>query len=635
MKKLVCMMCLVFSCIGMVAWAASPVKKTDLRILYVGGSSDWAISPADDLAAYQQSVEERMASFEQLLTTYFTTVKVINATEYNQEMSKEYDVTVMDGTPVPIVPEVNDPVKRIYKRAGYLTDDFNYPMLCIAEASSIIGSRIGSKNDWYCLCLDTDAHSWRKDHVIFKEPYPVKLKTEIKPTPEQALHSAYLIEGGVPKTIAMWKVQTKGYATDEGFRVGLVSRPWGYEDGIDAEYISGGVSQKSLDAVAIGRHGNFFHWGFSASPKYMTEQGKLVFVNAVAYIAKFRGQGIIVRKYNETIPTRIYVETFKKMVGKAGYQEMVDATEEANKMMQGIAEKAKAKQAKGEKLSAEEKAYLNMPPLKVRSREEYMEMYLGPYYKMFGMDEAAYADYFDTNKNWLYVASDGRFLTVDEDVKSLGIPNNELRLLDTAIKMWEENKEVEKAKRILARYTLMDFPRAAEWRYWFEKNKKKLFFTEAGGWIFLVNSREPGVNPYVAWEARKAMSEIPVGETSDREPVAIKAVKEVMQSGEQVLYVKIKVHPGYHIYAYTTSDSPFTPTTVAITLPDGYEAVGNQKVPAGQFYSQGGTTIYDGTVVFSQVIKGKSNGVIRCKVSYQCCDNNICFPPTEKEITVE
>lgn len=69
MKKLVCMMCLVFSCIGMVAWAASPVKKTDLRILYVGGSSDWAISPADDLAAYQQSVEERMASFEQLLTT--------------------------------------------------------------------------------------------------------------------------------------------------------------------------------------------------------------------------------------------------------------------------------------------------------------------------------------------------------------------------------------------------------------------------------------------------------------------------------------------------------------------------------------------------------------------------------------
>lgn len=36
----------------------------------------------------------------------------------------------------------------------------------------------------------------------------------------------------------------------------------GFEDSPEAEVISSGVCAKSLDAVAIGRHGNFFHWGF-------------------------------------------------------------------------------------------------------------------------------------------------------------------------------------------------------------------------------------------------------------------------------------------------------------------------------------------------------------------------------------
>lgn len=98
-----------------------------------------------------------------------------------------------------------------------------------------------------------------------------------------------------------------------------------------------------------------------------------------------------------------------------------------------------------------------MPPLKTRSKEEFMELYLGPYYKMFGMNESAYHKYFDENKDWFCVAPDGRFLMVDEDAKSLNIPNNDLRILDTAIQMWEKGEEVEKAKRILHRYTLMDF----------------------------------------------------------------------------------------------------------------------------------------------------------------------------------
>lgn len=626
---------LAISCMGMAVMAATPLKKTKLHVLYVGGSSDWEKDQsAEDV--YQNGVKERMSSFGELLNTYFTEVRIIHASEYRQEMSKGYDVTIMDGTPQPIAPGIENQAKRIYKKPAYLTEDFDLPMLTIADASSTIGSRIGCKNDWFCLCLDAEAHSWRKEHAIFQKPYPVKLETEIKPVPEEASHyQLSLFEGPLPQKLEMWRVQTKGYGTTPGFRVGLVSRPDGYEDCSDGEFISGGVSQKSLDAVAIGRHGNFLHWGFSASPKYMTEQGKIVFVNAVVYISRFKGQGIIVRKYNETIPHRSDLDDYKSLASEKGYKMIVAQTESANQSIRETAEKAKEKQAKGEKLTEREQAFLNMPPLQVRSREEYMQMYLSAYYPMFGTDEQAYVKYFDENRGWFYPDESGSQLRLDEDVKSLDIPNNDLRLLDTAIKMLEGNKEPEKAKRILARYTLMDFPKAAEWRYWFEKNKAKMFFSESGGWVFLIDSREPGVNPYSAWEARKKVSAIPEGNTTDKNPVAVTASREILDSGEQIVYVKIKIHPGYHIYAYTTPDSPFIPTQVELQLPEGYSTAGNLNVPAGRFYSQGGTTIYDGTIVYSQAIQGNGKGPILCKVSYQCCDINICFPPAEANIAVE
>ena len=67
-------------------------------------------------------------------------------------------------------------------------------------------------------------------------------------------------------------------------RVGMVSRPGGFEDSPEAEIISGGVSGKTWDAVAIGRHGNFLHWGFAASPDDMTGEARDVFANAVVYM---------------------------------------------------------------------------------------------------------------------------------------------------------------------------------------------------------------------------------------------------------------------------------------------------------------------------------------------------------------
>lgn len=626
---------LAIFCASLATHVSAQVKKSKLRVLYVGGSADWSKEHFNDDVAFQNNVKERMASFEKMLKTYFTSVTIVNADDYSQQMSNDYDVTVMDGTPKSIIPEFVDMAKQMYLKAGYFTSDFDQPVLTIGELGATLGSRVGSKNDWYCLCLDADAHSWRKDHPIFKGPFPVKMTVVNKPTPAEAFHYAHDYDGEMPKKLPMWKVQTKGYATDKGFRVGLVSRPWGYEDSPEAEYISSGVCQKSLNAVAIGRHANFFHWGFAASPTYMTDEAISVLANAIAYIAKFKGQGMIARKYNEGIATRATLNEFKYIPTKEAYKNMLEINNEANRLLQKMSKEVQAKQDRGEKLTEEEQYYLNFKPMQMRSHEEVVKLYMREYYDMFGMDEKAYASYFDENRDYFYGGDGVNKLVVDEDVKSLGIPNNDLRLIDTAIKMLENKTEVDKAKRILARYTLVDFPAAIEWRNWFEKNKKKMFFTESGGWVFLVDSREPGVNDYVAWEVRKKLNSLTMNETDERNPVAVVVSREVLQSGEQFVYIKVKIHPGFHIYANVASDAPFVPTKIDIQLPEGYEKVGGLQVPAARFYSQSGTTIYDETVVFGQKIAGKGPGTIECVISYQSCDNHICFPPTEQKFSIQ
>ena len=200
------------------------VKKTKLRVLYVGGHSDIETIGTDyDKAENERSVKERTAAFEKLLNEYFTTEKVIQADEYNYKMSYDYDVTVLDGQPKPLEPrkDVRDG-QRFVKiiEAKYFPDDFDRPVLTMAELGKNVGRRLGLKTDWYCLCLDQWALGMRTNHPIFKEPYKVKMTLTDRPTPDGAKEFAPMVGENLPETTKMWRVNTKGYMTDKGYKVG-------------------------------------------------------------------------------------------------------------------------------------------------------------------------------------------------------------------------------------------------------------------------------------------------------------------------------------------------------------------------------------------------------------------------------
>ena len=534
MKNLFCLCILLLIGSMQMSRASDKIEKQPLKVLYVGGSADIQVlnETISDSTALRKSIADRTAAFGEMLR--------------------------------------------------HLPESVDRPMVRIAEGGNTVGRGIGLKSDWYCLCLDADAHHWRAEHPIFKGPFPVKMTVRMCPTPSDAFHYAYFMDEPVPDSVLMWKVQNKGYQTHEGFRVGMVARPWGFEDSPDAEYISSGVCAKTLDAVAIGRHGNFLHWGFAASPADMTEEAKTVFANAIVYISRFAGQKPFVRKYNDRIATREYVKEQLYLSTREAWQERVKSDEEFAAEGLKLKKVVQEKQRRGEKLNRREEMFLNYEPQPPMSYADMLKRYQGELFDLFGEDEAAYARYYRENIDYFYGGEGMYVLSIDEDVKSLGIPYNDKRLL------------------------------------------------------FMVNTREP--DPANDYSARYAQ---PVQETSsrpaatdDRNPVQMVAGLEKAANGNREIVVRLKIHPGYHIYAYVAEGDPFVTTQVELQLPEGWTIVGKPKLPSAKSYNKQGTTVYEDEAIFRYEISGSGQGEAKCTVSYQCCDAHICFPPIEKELKV-
>lgn len=623
--------------------------KQKVSVLYVGGSGEMETTGVSEVDSVElaKSVKARTASFSKFLKAHFRRVKVVDAKDYVPAMSADYDVTVFDGRPTPLRPTVieRDAQGRVvkYERAAYLPDDFDRPVLCIADASEEIGRSIGTKCDWFCLCLDADAHHWVKDHPIFQGPFKVDIRTEMKPTPPNAFEYAEMYGYELPAETEMWTVQTKSYTTDRSYRIGMVSRPEGFLDSPEAEVISSGTCAKSIDAVAIGRHGNFFHWGFSASPDYLTEAGKAALANAIVYISKFAGQHVIARKLDETIATRKQADAQKFLASREAWQDYNQMNRQYYQAVDSIRKVALTKQERGEELDGTEKMYLAMD---FRQPEEptyaeYLKQRFPTLYHVFGDDAAEYARYYEKNRAWFRPDEEGYNLDIDEDVRTLGIANNDKRLLDTCIVMLEKGKEPELARRVLERYTLCRFATPAEWRKWYDTYQDKLFFTESGGWLWLVNTFDRSVpgNDYSVLKSEQmqetASQPAPEGETDEKNPVALSMEVNTQADGSRELVVRMKVHPGYHTYAQVADEDPFLPTVLSFELPEGCKLEGDLVTPVFTRLGETSTTVYTGDCLFRQKISGTGKGEVKCMVEYQCCDDSICFPPARKTLTVQ
>ena len=377
-------------------------KKQAVSVLYVGGSTDletMGLEVKPDPAVLVRSAAERTAAFEKFLKKNFKTVKVVDAKGYHYSMSDYYDVTILDGTPEPIAPGIRDVDEHgrlvRYALPQYFPLDFNRPVITIANFGEFLGRRIGTKNDWYCLCLQDMALGWNASHPIFQGPVKVTLETSMQPTPAPALEIAQMMGETLPAETEMFRMQTVNFEQNPDYRIGMVSRPGGYLDSPEAEVITGGKCDKSIDAVAIGRHANWLTWGFSASPAYMTETAKALFVNAIVYMKQFAGQHPIARKFNDGVSTRDHIAMERNRMSRAMWEANNKANADFNRMVDSLKAVIKDQKARGEAVDPNMAIYENFPAHKLLTYREFlMKMDRGKgLYAVFGTDEKAYKDY--------------------------------------------------------------------------------------------------------------------------------------------------------------------------------------------------------------------------------------------------
>ena len=471
-------------------------EKSDLRILYVGVNPETAeLTEVEKVGVLQMQrllefKKARTPSFERFLSEHFVVVDVVFADEYEESQSNGYDVTIFGDDIKPIkeaVREQNADGSWTFEPEVYLSSGFDRAAILINTMGPNVSEALEYKMDWLCYCLDANAHDVKQEHPILNTPVNVDLTIASQPTPEN--YSKYYSGRYLPESLPMWRVQTEGYMDGKGFPIGMVSSGMGFDDAPDSEVIAGGVNTKPATAVALARHGNFFHWGFAAAPDEMTDEAKQVFLNTIHYIVQFDGEKPFSRRQLRAKTRDLALdsayrasdadEQYKKYVEFIHY---VTASDKKVLLM---------KQESGEKLSFNERRMLAQESPEVPTMEEYIEQRIlgrlpDELVSEFGMEFDKYLDYYEENLEYLMPASGRYQYLADEDVVALGVSNRDPAILDTAISLWEQDSGNEHVRRILERYTTESFESASEWRAWYEANAGRFYFAELNGHKFRV-----------------------------------------------------------------------------------------------------------------------------------------------------
>jgi DsbC/DsbD-like thiol-disulfide interchange protein len=107
------------------------------------------------------------------------------------------------------------------------------------------------------------------------------------------------------------------------------------------------------------------------------------------------------------------------------------------------------------------------------------------------------------------------------------------------------------------------------------------------------------------------------------------------------LSIRIRIAPGWHIYALDGGSGPNQPTQIELMLPRGISAIAEWKapVPGAQVSPTGLVSVYSGEAVFSRLLRASeefepATDSINCEFRFQACDHSRCLRPQSILLTV-
>jgi hypothetical protein len=391
----------------------------------------------------------------------------------------------------------------------------------------------------------------------------------------------------------MWNVHEK--VADPG----LVTAIEQFLDADDSEIISGGINLKGDHGVALVREANLFLWGPIGRPQLMNEEARRVLVNTIMYMKRFDGAKQTVWR------------------GLSGRQElqMVLATKDMHKML---------------------------------SPERVYQSFLPELVTKYGPEIEKYRSFYTPNLPYVRQSHGAVWFDVDQDAKSLGIANNDPRLLEKCVHMLQQPAQAAEALKLLQRYTGLSLSSASEWQSWLGENKDKLYFSDSYDYRFFAGPAGPAPTQKGIQTAIKFMN---MDEPNDVAPVSVgTAVATYFHSKDGnfskkgaliTLIVRLNIADGWHLYAKVPQDVPYQPVTIENELPEQSHWNGDWQRPTSFPGDVPGLTEYHGDAVFTRQFyptAAVSKTTIRGTIHFQACNEEKCLPavnaPLEIPLTV-
>lgn len=434
-------------------------EENGLKVLYAGNPG----SP-------------RMEEFAAFLKPHFARVDTCDLQGNFQEQARAYDVVVLDWTSTY---KRDDQGKIVF---GFGTDQsltptfkidaaFNKPVVMIGAVAGHAAISRPMAINWKCLCLDDYAHDTDTNHPIFKGPLPVNIPWETIEKPFD--YFTYPGSKKIGEEIKVWRVQQEKFPIVDP---GLVSNRERFTSAANAEAISGGINGKGPSSVAIGRHANFFLWGFAASPNQMTESAKAAFVNSIHYMKDFDGQTPGEYEYSPSDRDDFLLQVYQLRMlsddyAKRSVEKMKEMIKQSNPTANFLAQLGNDPDATYRKMiQPMMDQILERIPADVRSGTH--------------DDPEKLIAYYSEDLDYLTKDDDNKYV-IDEDLRSLGISNRTPEMLAKCIDLLDSSDKAAIATKLLHRYAGDKAKTAADWKAWYERSGKKMKLDEGSYKFYL------------------------------------------------------------------------------------------------------------------------------------------------------
>ncbi len=121
-----------------------------------------------------------------------------------------------------------------------------------------------------------------------------------------------------------------------------------------------------------------------------------------------------------------------------------------------------------------------------------------------------------------------------------------------------------------------------------------------------------------------------------KEPVSysIQAPDKICAGEHFKITTIFDIREGWHVYALIDGNIGMgkSVTRVSFKLPEGIKTVGPLQLPKGAIYTGKGIQMTQKFQLAKEVPKGKLNIIV--KIVYQCCNEEMCYPPVRKKVNI-